>query len=348
MYTKHRVQHFWKLFLEHEADLKDALKYQNSISLQRIEITLKEFLKKTSGCGVEFDYDGDFYELSFTPSGDKNAQLICDLLVKDAPKSLQQDWIINPYRMPLSQKAYQSTLKCDNVEIAGADLYVYYKINEAMHALDLKVYCEKWKNFDMDLKERITAYFLELFIGELELEARIASIEIIDQRSDEDDVVLLPNLFEDICDIVADQEWVEYTSPLSIFSVYKLDEVPQNQTLRHDMKMILTRHPLLSEQLLRKEDEVIRDFRALGADFGYLYYEKRYQDEKEALVRQELERQLHDLLYEMSIAYVIGGAIGETYSYIDLAIYDKDALMIVIEKLQEQLNFDIYFKTFIA
>lgn len=348
MYTKHRVQYFWKLFLQHEQDLKNALKFQNQIQLQRIEKDLKEYLKKTSGCGLELDYDGDFYECTFTPSGDKNAQLICDLLVKDAPKSLGEDWIINPYRIPLSQRAYQSTLKCENIEISGSDLYVYYQINESMHTLDLKVYCEKWAPLNIDLKERITAYFLELFIGELELEARISSIEIIDQRSDEDDVVLLPNLFEDICDIVSANEWMEYKSPLSIFAVYKLDEVPTNQTLRNDMKMILTRHPLLSEQLLRKEDEVIRDFRALGADFGYLYYEKRFDDEKEALVRQELERQLHELLYEMSIAYVIGGAIGETYTYIDLAIYDKDAFMIVVEKLQEQLSFDIYFKTFIA
>ena len=348
MHTKYRVKHFWNIFLQHEEAIKQALHDQNQNAIQRNEHILKEALKTVSGCGIEFDYDGDFYELTFTPSGDKNAQFICDLLVKDAPKSLQQDWILNAYRLPLSKRAYQSSLTCNGQIITGADLYVYYTINKAMHTLDLKVYCEKWKSFDIDLKERITAYFLELFIGELELEARISSIEVIDQRIDEENIVLLPNLFEDICDIVTDQEWVEYTTPLSVFSVYKLDEAPTSQTLRHDMKMILTRHPLLNEQLLRKEDEVIRDFRALGADFGYLYYEKRYDNEKEALLRQELERQLHQLLYEMSIAYVIGGAIGETYSYIDLAIYEKDALMIVLEKLQEQLSFDIYFKSFIA
>lgn len=348
MHIKHRVQHFWKLFLQHEAELKIALQEQDSFQIARIEKDLKEFLKKTSGCFFELDYDNGFYELTFTPSGDKNAQLICDLLCKDAPKQLQEDWILNAYRMPLSSAAYRSVIQNGDVQISGSDILIYYNINEAMHTLDIKVYCEKWQGMEMDLKERLCAYFLELFIGELELEARISSIEIIDQKSQDEDVVLLPNFFEDICDIIMDKEWVEYSSPLSIFSVYKLDEMPVSKTLRNDMKMILTRHPLLNEQMLRKQDEVVRDFRALGGDFGYIYYEKRYEDEKEALLRQELERQLHSLLYDMSIAYCIGGALGEYYTYIDLAVFDIDALQIVLEKLREKLDFDIYYKPFIA
>ena len=36
------------------------------------------------------------------------------------------------------------------------------------------------------------------------------------------------------------------------------------------------------------------------------------------------EKEINDLLYPMSIARTMGGAIGMYYSYIDLAVFDRD------------------------
>ena len=48
-------------------------------------------------------------------------------------------------------------------------------------------------------RESMVAFMLELFIGELEFEARISSIEIIDTPDEEaEKFCLLPNLYEDI------------------------------------------------------------------------------------------------------------------------------------------------------
>ena len=191
------------------------------------------------------------------------------------------------------------------------------------------------------------AYMLELFIGELEFEARISRVEILDAEIDEENVCLLPNLYEDLCDIIIDQEWMEYHDPLSIYMAYKLDEKPVSETLRRDMKLIVTTNPQLQEEVLNKEYATCKDFADKGGEYGYLYYEKLYEDEKEALVRQQLEKEINDLLYPMSIARTMGGAIGMYYSYIDLAVFDRDGFAIALEKINEKMKFKIYYHSFL-
>ena len=189
-----------------------------------------------------------FFEMTFACGGNKNAQFASALLKKNAPSVLKEDWIINDVRPPLSERALYTVLRIKDKEVRGSDCKVYYTINDAMHMLDIKVYCEALDGVDQSYKEQVVAYMLELFIGELEFEARISSIEILDAPSDEENVCLLPNFYEDICDIIVDKDWMEYHDPLSIYTAYKLDEKPVSETLRKDMQLIVTTNPQLQEQ----------------------------------------------------------------------------------------------------
>ena len=47
-------------------------------------------------------------------------------------------------------------------------------------------------------------------------------------------------------------------------------------------------------------------------------------------------KEINDLLYPMSIARTMGGAIGMYYSYIDLAVFDRDGFAIALEKINEK------------
>ena len=116
-------------------------------------------------------------------------------------------------------------------------------------------------------------YLLELYIGELELEARIGDVSILDAPIDAQDVVLLPNLYEDICDIVIDRNWLEYRDPTQIYFAYQLDQPVQNESLRKDMVAIVTSHPLLFEELVNQTYDQLHEFSTFGAEYGYLYYE---------------------------------------------------------------------------
>lgn len=348
MNNKHRVQYFWKYFLTVQEELEISLKEGNRHEYEHILQDLNSRLATVCGCKIEVEMsETGFFEMIFATGGDKTAQLCSALLKKDAPKQLSENWIINAFRPPLSEKAMHSYVDIKGKHVSGADFKVYYTIEEESKTLALEIYCEALKELNETQKEQITAYMLELFIGELEFEARISSVKILDEPSTNENVCLLPNLYEDLCDIIVDNDWVEYHDPLSIYMAYKLDEKPVSETLRKDMKLIVTTNPQLQEEVLNKEYMTCKDFADKGGEYGYLYYEKLYEDEKEALVRQQLEKEINDLLYPMSIARTMGGAIGIYYSYIDVAIFDIDGFKIALEKLNEKLKFKIYYHPFL-
>lgn len=349
MYIKHRVQNFWKYFILNREELEHALRENDHHEITHLLQDLNEHLKTICACGMEVEMsDTGFYEMTFTPQGNKNAQFATALLKKDAPQALSEDWIINAVRPPLSERAIHTILRIKDKEVTGADFHVYYTINEISKTLDIKVYCEALKDVEEKRRESMVAFMLELFIGELEFEARISSIEIIDTPDEEaENFCLLPNLYEDIYDIIIDQDWMEYHDPLSIYMAYKLDEKPVSETLRKDMKLIVTTNPQLQEELLSDSYEMCKEFKDCGGEYGYFYYEKLYEDEKEALVRQQLEKEINELLYEMSIARTMGGAVGIYYSYIDVAVFDKDAFAIALAKINEKMNFKVYYQPFL-
>lgn len=348
MNSKHRVHNFWSYFLTIQQPLETALREQDRHEYEHLLNDINEQLKTVCGCKLEVEMsETGFFEMTFATGGDKTAQLCSALLKKDAPQQLSENWIINAFRPPLSERALNSYLQLNGQTVRGADFKVYYTIEEESKTVELKVYCAALQGLEETNKESIVAYMLELFIGELEFEARISRVEILDAEIDEENVCLLPNLYEDLCDIIIDQEWMEYHDPLSIYMAYKLDEKPVSETLRRDMKLIVTTNPQLQEEVLNKEYATCKDFTDKGGEYGYLYYEKLYEDEKEALVRQQLEKEINDLLYPMSIARTMGGAIGMYYSYIDLAVFDRDGFAIALEKINEKMKFKIYYHSFL-
>lgn len=190
---------------------------------------------------------------------------------------------------------------------------------------------------------------LELFLGELELEARIASVEAVDEpAADCENFCLLPNFYEDVCDIIIAHDWLEYHDPTSIYMVYKLNEQPVHDTLRNDMKLIITTNALLQEEVLQRNYDSCKDFKDKGGEYGYLYYENPYEDEKNALIRQTMEKRLDEQLQKLSIARTIGGAIGTFYSYIDVAVFDPDAFAIILEDLNTKISFALHYQPFMS
>ena len=334
MNSKHRVHNFWSYFLTIQQPLETALREQDRHEYEHLLNDINEQLKTVCGCKLEVEMsETGFFEMTFATGGDKTAQLCSALLKKDAPQQLSENWIINAFRPPLSERALNSYLQLNGQTVRGADFKVYYTIEEESKTVELKVYCAALQGLEETNKESIVAYMLELFIGELEFEARISRVEILDAEIDEENVCLLAKI---------------YTLSLhDALPIYKLDEKPVSETLRRDMKLIVTTNPQLQEEVLNKEYATCKDFADKGGEYGYLYYEKLYEDEKEALVRQQLEKEINDLLYPMSIARTMGGAIGMYYSYIDLAVFDRDGFAIALEKINEKMKFKIYYHSFL-
>lgn len=347
MSLKYKARDFWKYIENKQNELEIALKQNDRDVIAEYQHALDDLSISICGCGVELEVQDGFFELTFQTQGNKTAQYISALLKKEAPDYLLDTWIINTYRQPLSELAYHTVFDIKGKTYSGTDFMVYYTIDTTNKCIPIKVYCEGLLQLTEDKKMEVVHMMLELFIGELELEARIGEIEILDQPADEENFCLMPNFFEDICDIIIDNEWIEYRDPTQIYLAYKIDDVNVKNALRQDMKLIVTTHPQLQEELLNHEDEICRELKNLGGEYGFLYYEPTQEKEQIALVRQQLEKEVNDLLYPMSIARTIGGAIGTQYAYIDVAIFDSQEFMTVLKKMQEHLPFDIYYKAYV-
>lgn len=348
MNLKQRVQSFWEYFTSIQQSLQVALNNHDKETASMYVQACNEKLKTMSGCKMEVEkLDNGFFELTFDAQDQKNAQYVCALLKKDVPEECIHDWIINAYRQPLSEEAFSTVWKIYGQSWKGNDFIIYYDIDEVNKCIPIKVYCENLKSFDETKKREITIYMLALFIGELELEARIGEIEIVDEPLEYENMCYLPYFYEDICDIVVSMEWIEYHDPTQIYRVYKLSKPLEGESVRKDMKMIMTTHSQLQEELLNNEYICCQEMKEKGGEYGYLYYEIKQKNEDIALLRQQLEKEIHNLLYPASIGRVIGGAIGVKYAYIDLLLFDSEIFLKLLKRMQEELPFDIYYKAFL-
>lgn len=349
MNCKQRVHRFWDAFLKQREELETALREADAERIEELRGALDRQLERVCGCKVEIERDEEgFFELSFDTGPNKTVQYIAALLKDTAPKELVEDWIINACLPPLSAKAKNAVLRIKDRVYTGADFTVFYEIDAANKCLHTQVYCPGFADIqDEERKRDMAAYMLELFLGELELEARIGSVAPLDEPlADSENFCLLPNFYEDVCDIIIDQEWLEYHDPTQIYMAFKVNEKPVHDTLRQDIKLLLTTNALLQEEVLRQNEDSCKDFKDKGGEYGYLYYENPYADEKNALIRQTMEKKLNDMLYPIGVARTIGGAIGEHYSYIDVAIFDPDAFAILLEHLNDKLSFPMYYQPF--
>lgn len=349
MDTRHRVKRFWQYFMQVEESIRKALHTSDEEAIKDWRRELNEWGRQLYDGGIELEVQDDFYELTFHGGANKSKQYICALLKKDAPQQLVDHWIINAFRQPLSQSALHAQVRIGDAIYQGSDFIVYYEVDKDAKCIHTQIYSEALLNQKEAQALTIVYAMLELFIGEVELEARIGDVTILDApKPDAQNFCLLPNFYEDICDMIVDEGWIEYREPCAIYAVYKLDDNLVSETVRSDMIMVMGTNPQLLEELWNHEQDSCQEAVRFGAQYGYLYYEITQQNEQIAFVRQQLEQEIQELLYPLSLARVIGGAIGTQYGYIDLIVFDADEFATVMQKLNAHLSFPLYYQPFHA
>lgn len=348
MTIKKSVESFWKVFLSERKNLEKAIDTNDEKELNEIKRLLQAHLDEAAGCDflIESNSPG-FYELSFNPSSDKNAQYICALLKKLAPESIDDTWFVNSYLMPLSEKAYNTVIKIEDKDYTSDDFYVAYTIDNQTKTFDITLFFEGFAHIDENKRNAIANQMLELFIGELEIEARINHVDLSFSEPTGTNIVTLTNFYEVICDVVFDREWTEYHEPTNIYMAYKVNEELTSLEVRKDMKMVVTTHPLLFEELQNGVYEQFYEIFDKGGEYGFIYFEPVMKKEEVALFRQKLDKQINELLYPIGIAKTIGGAIGLKYAYIDLVVFDPDAIDKAIEKINSALNLNLKYLSFV-
>lgn len=344
MSIKKQAKRFWRVFEQEKKNLEKALLSHNDEEVKEIKKIISTYFEELCNCELEISEEDGIFELTFLPEQEKNAQLICDLLKKLAPESMQ-DWVIHSCLPPLSQKALNTVLRIKEQDYTADDFIVYYDIDRKNKCLNAEIYCDAFMQIEPNKAMEIGIYMLQLNIGEIALEAYINHIDVISERKS-GNASLLSSFYETLLDIIEEEKWTEYDSATSIYRAYSLNENKIIEDVRKDMKIIFTVHPLLMGELLNDEYFTYHQFFDFGGEYGYLYYELEGKEVNDALIRQKLEKKLNELLYPMGIARSIGGAIGTKYAYIDLAIFDKDEFIKVLDKINNKLSIKLTYKSF--
>lgn len=343
------IEEFWKRFEDESPKLLQALKDKNYDELMEVLGGLDSECYAISGAHMFVEDCFEQPELTLDSGPNKTTQLICQQMKQLAPSAVKKVWIINDTLPPLSQKAIEAQIQIKDEIYTLFDFTAFYVCDSKAHTFTVKLYCPGFSLIDNpEHKREMCIYLVELAVGENCLESYISSIDFLDQPEQGVDFCNLTDLYEVIMTVVEKEKWPEFKSALDIYSVYEPHQDFASDSLRKDMKIIFTTHPLLVEESLGDQHDVLLDLKAKDGEYGYIYYSNPFSGKDDALFRQELSRQLEQLFAPLHCAKVIGGAIGKSYSYIDLILFDKEAFMAAFKQIQEQLHdkVELHYRSF--
>ena len=268
-----------------------------------------------------------------------------------APGIIKNTWILNAYLPPLSTKAIMAGIQIKDQSYYLSDFYVFYEVADNQQLIHAKVYCPGYYLIDnTENKKEMSMYLLELGIGQCAYEAYLASVDYIDDPDSNMKFCNMTDFYETLMTIVQTNKWKEYDSPLDIYSVYKPVQDFAHDSLRKDMKMIFTTHPELIEETIEEKTDVLADLEVKDGKFGYIYFMNPFDTKEDATFRQELSKKVDLALTKKKCAKVVGGAIGKSYSYIDIIVFDAKNFEIVFNSIKKQLarTVELHYQYFTA
>lgn len=349
MSIKDNAKQFWNLFVELEDEIVDGLTHSNYEILNKDVEKLDDMCYEMTGCHFFVENVYGELECTFDTGPNKTCQLIAQYFVQVAPKSISNHWILNDCLPPLSSKAVLATVQIKEDQYNLQDFFVSYGIDDNQDLVHVKVYCPGFYLIDnTENKKEMSMYLLELALGQCCYEAYISHIDYMDECKEVEEFCPLIEFYDRLLDIVERKGWHTYASPLDIYSVYQPIQDFAHDSLRKDMKMIFTTHPILLEETIEEKNDVLSDMESKGGKYGYIYYSNLYGNQQDALLHKEISNSIQKQLQKNEAGKVIGGSIGKSYSYIDCAIFDESIFNLVFGKIKRQLDdkVELYYQSF--
>ena len=345
------AKEFWAHFLEMENSLKECLKTKNYEVLNPLVEELDDMALAYTGCHFFVENLYDDFECTFDTGPNKTSQYLAQYFVDMAPSIIKNTWILNASLPPLSSKAVMAGIQIKDTTYYLSDFYVFYEVAKNQPLLDCKVYCPGYSLIENpEHKKEMSMYLLELAIGECAYEAYLASVDFIDQPDENKKFCNLTDFYETILNLVDEHHWKEYNSALDIYSVYQPIQDFAHDSLRKDMKFIFTTHPNLIEETIENKTDVLSDLKVKDGAFGYVYYSNPFGTQEDAKFRQELSKKIDSIFVKEKCAKVIGGAIGKSYSYIDVIVFDTKRFDTVFASVSKQLKntIELHYQSFLS
>lgn len=333
------IKEFWSRFEDEQNDLLQALKNKDYTALSEVLEGLDQECYAISGAHMFVEDTFEQPEMTFDAGPNKTTQLICQQMKKLAPSEIKKVWIINDTLPPLSQKAIEAQLQIKDEIYTLFDFTAFYTCDDQAQSFSIRLYCPGFSLIENpEHKREMCIYLVELAIGQNMMESFVSLVDYIDQPENGVDFCNLTELYDVIEEAVQKGKWKDYKHPTDIYSVYQPHQDFAHDSLRKDMKIIFTTNPSLIEESLGNKADVLLDLKAKDGEYGYVYFSNLFNGKDDAIFRQELSRKLDAAFAPLHCAKVIGGAIGKSFSYIDLIVFDEDLFLKAFSQIQKQLH----------
>lgn len=330
---KDSVFSFWQWFDENHALLEEALKNGESAAATAITRAVLDAHGLSYPC--VYGEEGEKYTLTLCPCGDKTAQFLCKFWKEQAPGHLAGGWAFFAIRRPAREELQE--LADDQRVPPAASVHVFYRVLEEQQKFDVMVTAPLFAGQAEEQRLRAALFLLQVMLGETASELYIRRVETGDAQpgGEWEGPLPLPEFAAMVAQVPLTRPWPWCNDPTTICYGYRLQPEPGAESLREDIALGFTRHPVMLEHPNVADDYL----RAKGGAFCYLYFENAGLPPEEAVAaRNEALGKVEQLLALYGVGYVLGGATGLFYSYIDLMLLDEPAFCAIFRNPETLLG----------
>ncbi|WP_298022939.1 hypothetical protein [uncultured Dysosmobacter sp.] len=328
---RERVQAAWTAFAGMEAELRRIMdEDKNRERVDEVIAKCGEALELAlNSPSFELGFNGEKYELTLTPEGDRAKLFPLVYFQRRAPAAVLEHWNIWVGRQPMKSVG----LRSGGWDVSSDDVQVWVeKLNE--NSVGLTLYCEKLRPLLREEKNRVwwlLSTLTDQVLGEVASIALIRGFDVVDTPKEGTPIPLpaLPEAVEGMgLSVSNDAEAYLENSYL----VYQLEPVEDpDADWRLDVYAGSTRLPALINEYLEAQSGTIDDYHADGAAAGFLCYPldgftgegrgKAVLDFRDSLEADILQNAGADAVT------FLGGASGICCGYLDFIAWDLPAVL---------------------
>lgn len=278
--------------------------------------------------------DGGGHSFTLSPEGNPYLAFLLSQIVKGAPEL--DGWTFYDSRQASPQF---SGMKMDiaGESVSAAEIWLTPTLDHEREEIDLVCWAPVFETLPESQRGHILFLWLDEAIGEFQVGNRLGKIEI--NPTALQDAIPLSELPDFIAQVEVDHDW-ERKTPGEYFSSYRMPEPNEltTQHLRSDLMVGTSLLYQLSGDFAAAGGAMEHPAPDLGVDFIFVRIPREdFTEGCEIDQRADLEDALAAGLSaegaELDAGAVLGGASGQQWLYIDLALFDAAQAMPVIRKV---------------
>ena len=328
---KQRVERFWDWYAQAAPRLYQTIEDRKSASLAT------EVSEKVDELGHSFGWvfgpgEGDGHSFTLSGEGVLHYQLLTQYWLTRAPKI--PGWTFYSERQPGSITGIR--IKIGELDFDPIEFWLTPVVDSESEKIDLTVWHPLFDKLPgQNDKLRPLFLFLDEVLGEFGTEQWIGEINLNDKQLP--DSIPLKELRGFIENLQKTKGWKKFR-PGEQITLYRC-ESPHTRFLRGDILIGQAAQPSLIEEYLNAQGKLKDPLAGTGADYVFVSFPVGILPKgKQVDARGAIEDALHGALKTEQRGRLLGGALGSTFGYIDLLIYDGSSSVETIRRILREQN----------